>query len=103
MGYAPTSEAAKARTDVHCHECGKGFIAQLDFSINGNHKVICPRCGHTHYRFIKDGVITGERWHPDAPTTEVNPKCVWMETVIEQPCSVAAQFIRDAWLNRSDW
>lgn len=102
-GYVPIETKSTARTDIHCHNCSKGFIAQLDFSINGNHKVICPRCGHVHYRGIKDGVITEERWNPDYPTTEVSPACTWTPTVIEQPCSTAAQFIRDAWLNRSDW
>jgi DNA-directed RNA polymerase subunit RPC12/RpoP len=101
-GYAPLAEPQKARTDIDCHECGRSFIAQLDFTIEGNHRIVCPRCGHIHFRVIKQGVITEERWAAAYQTTEVSPQCTWMSDVIDKPCSTATQFIRDAWLNRSD-
>lgn len=102
-GYCPVEQPGKARTDLHCHNCSKGFIAELDFSIEGNHKIICPRCGHIHYRLIQQGKITEERWWSGYETIEVSPQCTWTPSVIKQECSVAAQFLRDSWLNRSDW
>jgi len=45
------------RTDVHCHACSKMFIAKIDFQIDGNHIIVCPHCGHEHFRVIQKGVI----------------------------------------------
>lgn len=101
-GYAPTTEKGLARTDMHCHNCEKGFIAQLDFSVAGNHRIVCPRCGHIHYRFIKDGLITEQRWMQGYDTVDVSPQSTWKVGVLAKQNSVAAQFIRDAWLNRSE-
>ena len=50
------------RTDLHCHQCSKSFVAQLDFSVDGNHIIECPYCLHEHCRTIKDGIVTGDRW-----------------------------------------
>lgn len=80
-GYRPVAPAAdgdaRAKTDLHCHQCGKGFIALLDFGINGNHIIECPRCGHEHCRVIKDGVITGDRWSSRGQRVNVERRCVW--------------------------
>lgn len=34
----------------------------MDLSLNGNHVLKCPNCGHEHCRVVKDGVITDIRW-----------------------------------------
>lgn len=88
------------RWDMDCHNCNKGFIAQLDHRINGNHVVLCPHCGHQHCRVIVDGVITSERWDTRYEEVKVSGRCVW--TVAGRPIisSTAAMFIRDRWLNR---
>ena len=100
-GYRPVEQQV-ARTDLHCHQCNKTFIAELDFGIDGNHVVECPHCGHEHFRVIKAGKITDDRWHSGMPRVEVSPRCVWKSNVLQLKTSTAAQFIRDAWLNRSD-
>lgn len=102
-GYAPVEGGGTARTDMWCHQCHKGFIAELDFSINGNHTVECPHCGHEHCRVIVDGKITGDRWDSRRDRVQVEPRCVWKSGVLKAQTSTAAQFIRDSWLNRSDW
>jgi ribosomal protein S27AE len=90
------------RTDMHCHNCGKGFIAELNFAINGNHVVECPRCGHEHYRTIKDGVITDARWGSGVEKQgAVRGRSFWKSDVIQAQTSLAAQFLRDKWLNLS--
>ena len=91
------------RTDMHCHECSKGFIAELDFSVNGDHVVECPRCGHEHCRTIRDGKITGERWSTRNGREGAVSKArsFWKSDVLPAQTSVAAMFLRDLWLNRT--
>jgi hypothetical protein len=36
----------------------------LDDGLDGNHIITCPKCGHEHYRVIKNGEVTGERYSP---------------------------------------
>jgi DNA-directed RNA polymerase subunit RPC12/RpoP len=96
------SGVGRVRTDMDCHQCSKNFIAELDFSINGNHVVECPRCGHEHCRVIKDGVITSERFDSKENRIDVDKRSVWKSGVLQAQTSTAAAFIRDAWLNRSD-
>src|SRR3954465_1127380 len=105
-GYSPVEGGGKQRTEISCHNCPgeKVFIATLDYSINGNHKIVCPRCGHIHYRTIKDGKITDARWTNTVPEGETIPtetSDAWAPTVIKQECSVASTFLRDLWFQRS--
>ena len=96
------SGAGKVRTDMHCHQCSKAFLAQLDFDVEGNHIIECPHCGHEHCRVIKGGKITGDRWDSRANRVDVLPRCVWKSSVMQAKTTTAAAFIRDRWLNRSD-
>jgi DNA-directed RNA polymerase subunit RPC12/RpoP len=45
-------------------ECGKIFDINLNLSLNGKYRINCPNCNHKHYRWVKDGKITEERF-PD--------------------------------------
>lgn len=85
------------RTDMHCHDCSKGFIAALNFDLDGNHMIPCPRCGHQHCRVIEKGVITAERWDSRHERIEVELHSVWASDGMKT--SVACQFLRDKWLN----
>lgn len=49
-------------TQIYCHECDGSFTVDFDESINGNHVVPCPKCGHEHCRVIENGVVTDFRW-----------------------------------------
>jgi DNA-directed RNA polymerase subunit RPC12/RpoP len=55
------------RTQLYCHACSGYFNVDFDESLNGNHVVNCPKCGHEHYRVIKDGVVTEDRWNSSGP------------------------------------
>lgn len=90
----------KTRTDMHCHHCGKGFIAELDFSINGNHVVECPRCGHEHCRTIKNGKITDDRWSSRSETERIKGKSFWKSDVLPAQTSTASLFLRESWLRK---
>lgn len=52
----------KIKTRLYCHSCDGYFNVKLDYSLNGNHKVICPKCKHIHFRVIEDGKVTGDRY-----------------------------------------
>lgn len=102
-GYSPLAGGGVQRTDMHCHECSKNFIAELDYDINGDHVIECPHCGHEHCRRIKDGEITDARWDGrNAGKNVIRAKSVWKSSVIQAQTSTVASFIRDRWINRSD-
>jgi DNA-directed RNA polymerase subunit RPC12/RpoP len=52
----------EVRQEIYCHNCGGYVQFTFDNSLNGNHTIICPKCGHEHCRVIKNGEITGDRW-----------------------------------------
>jgi len=89
------------RTDCNCTNCGRLFIGELDFSINGNHIVECPHCGHEHHRVIKDGKITEERFGSSNGKPTVKGRSFWKSDVLPIQTSTAAMYLRDRWLNLS--
>jgi len=93
------------RTDMNCTNCYKNFIAKLDFSLDGNHIVECPWCAHEHCRVIEKGTVTGDRWSSrnNMPRIEVEKRSVWKHDSQPMESSTASHFIRDRWLNRSDF
>jgi len=50
------------RQELYCHECGGYVQFDVDVSLDGNHVLLCPKCGHEHCRVVKDGKITDIRW-----------------------------------------
>lgn len=94
-------QAGMCRTDMYCHECYGNFVATLDYSLNGNHTIECPKCGHRHYRVIKDGMVTSERHDSDMDNHNVpKNRCVWKGDSQPIVTSVASAFIRDRWLKQ---
>jgi len=90
----------KVRTDLHCTECGKNFIATLDYDIDGDHEIICPHCGHQHCRVIKNGVVTSDRWSSRNGTpTEAKTQRLWTDESRKIQTSGASHFLREKWLN----
>jgi hypothetical protein len=54
------------RTEIFCHNCQGYFWWDFDEEVNGDYKIICPQCGHDHYRVVRQGVETDERWDQSA-------------------------------------
>lgn len=99
----------EATTPLHCHECGKDFVAILDYTQNGNHIVECAHCGHEHCRVIVDGKVTGDRWSStygsDKTRDGIRSRRVWAdqrapEKVVGKT-SMLGQMLRDRWLEKS--
>lgn len=93
------------RTEMYCHACRSNFVAELEGGISGRHLIECPGCGHEHYRVIKDGVVTGDRWGQDSDNNSktVRARSTWKSTVIQAKTSTVSQHIRERWMNRSDF
>jgi len=90
------------RTDMECTECYKNFIAELDYSINGNHVIECPLCGHEHCRVIENGKITSDRWDSRKQRVNAKTRRVWKDSVLQIKTSAASAFIRNRWLNLNE-
>lgn len=95
------------RTELECHGCREQnpplhdrFIATINYSLNGNHKIECPRCGHIHYRVIVDGRVTSERFSSGYPTHTVERRNMWKSETVPIVASTTSAFIRDLWLQR---
>lgn len=59
--------------EIYCHECKRYVQFPLDLSINGNHVLKCPNCGHEHCRVVLNGRITDDRWdRRNGPTIQVS-------------------------------
>lgn len=96
------------RTDMSCHNCSKQFVALLDYRENGNHICYCPHCGHEHFRVIKDGKITEERWNSqygnidDKERVGIRARRVWKVDgdVLAGRTSAVSDFLRQRWLEK---
>lgn len=49
-------------TRLWCHDCRGYFTVDMDMEQNGQHEIVCPSCGHIHYRIVENGVVTEERY-----------------------------------------
>lgn len=90
------------RTDMYCHDCGRNFLAMIDYDVDGNHVIVCPLCGHQHCRVIEKGKITSDRWDGRYERVEVSTERVWKDTHVSAQTSSAAAFLREKWLNYGD-
>lgn len=69
--------------ELFCHGCNRYVQFELDMKKDGCHTLDCPNCGHKHYRVIKDGKITGERWaihvlqHTVGGTSSTSTTSIW--------------------------
>jgi hypothetical protein len=60
------------RTEIYCHNCQNYIQFELDTTLNGNHVLKCPKCGHEHCRVVKDGQVTDDRWSSRNPTHQIS-------------------------------
>ena len=87
------------RTDCDCTSCGKLFVAKLNHELDGNHKILCPYCGHEHWRVIKKGCVTGDRWGTqNGPNRDAPTERMWSDRTQGISTTSAAEHIRQQWL-----
>lgn len=95
----------ETKTVLNCTECGKQFVALLDYSITGNHIIECAHCGHEHARVIENGRVTEDRWSTRYGTDKTRdahrPRRVWKADSLKASTSSASEFIRQKWIERA--
>jgi DNA-directed RNA polymerase subunit RPC12/RpoP len=58
----PLISSQRQKFEFRCTECQKYFDFVLNIELNGNYRIHCPNCGHVHYRVLKKGAITEDRF-----------------------------------------
>lgn len=48
--------------ELYCHNCNRYVQFRIDEELDGQHTIVCPNCGHEHYRYVNKGVISEQRW-----------------------------------------
>ena len=95
------------RQELYCHECERYVQFNIDTSLNGNHVLACPNCGHEHCGVVKDGIITDDRWDSRNQTFTVTGSItftstsVYTVTGVTSTTTTANSFITASWLNTS--
>lgn len=105
------------RQELHCHNCGNYVQFDIDMSLNGNHVLACPVCGHEHCRVVTDGKITEDRWDSRNASSTFNVSTITMTssststfasynsvttTSTTTMNTTATFFMYDAWINRGN-
>lgn len=91
----------KRSTRLYCHSCDGNFTVKLDYGLNGNHEIKCPKCGHIHYRVIEDGKVTGDRYRSSMQVFTYTCTVVssnWTSAVVDTSASTGDYFLNSAWL-----
>lgn len=88
-------------TELHCHECGQWVQFRLDEEVDGQHEIVCPVCGHIHYRIVENGRITDIRYRSSMQTYQ----CYVTGTTsasMYATCSSASASTTELWMTMSD-
>ncbi len=94
---APASKIE--RQELYCHACGRYVQFDMDLSLNGNHVLECPNCGHEHCRVVENGRIMGDRWDRRNQVYYVTGACLSTTLVSTFRTSTAGDFyLYDLWL-----
>jgi predicted nucleic acid-binding Zn-ribbon protein len=92
------------RQELHCHNCNQYVQFNLDLEINGQHILTCPKCGHKHYRYIKDGKISDRRWGQDPSqdnSYQVTGPVTYSIISTFTTASTTSTFLYSSWMNSS--
>jgi RNase P subunit RPR2 len=47
---------------LYCTNCGKMLEFKIKPEKTGKLIIVCDHCGHKHFRYVENGVVTSERW-----------------------------------------
>lgn len=82
--------------EIHCHNCDRYVRFTIDMSLNGNHVLKCPQCGHEHCRVVRDGKITDDRWDSRNSTFRVRRATT---STTSWASSASCYYLTGAWAN----
>lgn len=101
--FRKRQSAGPERQELHCHACDRYVQFTMDMSLNGNHVLECPNCGHEHCRVVKDGVITEDRWAsrngPAMYVTAVTSSATSTFVTYSATNQAANHFLYQSWMN----
>jgi DNA-directed RNA polymerase subunit RPC12/RpoP len=61
----------RRQEEFYCHECSSYFLTYLRTNFTGNYTIECPSCGHFHFRFISEGLVTDDRHNKKYGESEI--------------------------------
>lgn len=86
------------RQELWCHNCRHYVQFDMDLSINGNHVLTCPVCGHEHCRVVKDGIITEDRWDRRNNTVYISSSTVSYSILsVDSTSTSTNDYCRELW------
>ena len=59
-------DGRRLEVEFWCGNCLHYIYVKVNMALGGNHIMVCPNCGHKHYRYVRDGIITSDRWEEGA-------------------------------------
>ncbi len=94
------------RQELYCHNCDN----YVRFNVpeqDGRLIVNCPNCQHEHFRVVRDGIITEERWGSNNQpviyaTSVTSASTSFVQSFVtssSSSSSTANVFIAQSWLN----
>ncbi|MHA1812753.1 MAG: hypothetical protein ACTSYX_04880 [Candidatus Thorarchaeota archaeon] len=92
----------KVAVPLQCSNCQTTVRVSIQRGITGNLVIVCPRCGHRHYRFVEDGVITENRWASQVDNfipPQFYSVTATVDTMTWTSTGSATYFLREAWYN----
>lgn len=103
MGDAPMSQEMDLQ-DRHsapmgCTNCGQTVRVSIDRHATGNLTITCPNCGHEHYRYCADGVITEDRWRTAGIMIPSYSYTTTATYGTATSTSAASYFLQSSWQN----
>jgi transcription elongation factor Elf1 len=57
----------RVHIEFYCQGCDHYTYVWLNLNLTGNHIMNCPNCGRKHYRAVKKGIITRDRYDKTLP------------------------------------
>jgi uncharacterized protein YbaR (Trm112 family) len=89
------------RQELHCHNCGNYVQFSIDTEKDGQHILNCPNCRHHHFRVVRNGKITGDRWGQDLSqnlTSYFASTITYSTASIYTTTNTSASFARNSWI-----
>lgn len=87
------------RQELVCTNCRITVHFDMDFDLDGNHEIACPKCSHIHYRVVTGGKITEVRYRSSQPTYYASNVTVTGTAYVDSQTTTATFYMSTSWLN----
>jgi len=84
---------------LECTSCRQTVRVSIDRHATGNLTIKCPNCGHEHYRYCVNGVITEDRWRSSAWMVSVSYYSVSATSGTATDPSTGSSYLQSLWYN----